>query len=342
MRQLNWFSHRFIKQDGYGRFNFALIRALRNQGLDIHPQLVEMLDTPGWFQQLVGINHGWLNLSLTMANEIRAIPGRQWAFSMFEASEIPYEYVDPINTSCERLIVPCQQNAEAFKRGGVSVPIHIIPGGVDPAEFPLLPNVERNRPYTFLALGDRGERKGWELAMMAFCNAFPEAHYPDVRLIVKARPHMMPLIGNGSHNDRRITFWLEDCESMREVYEAVDCFIYGALADGWGMPGREGACMGVPVIAPRHSGMREDVDCWAIPLEKFTEQRARTLDILTLPSNAVWWVPDWREIGEKMKWCYEHQSEARAKGQAAAQWLRENQTWDHSAKAFIKLIEEWA
>ncbi len=342
MRRLNWFGHRFIKEDGYGRFALALIRALVNQGVDVHPYLADTLDGPGWFTHLQGINFGWLNLACQPAYEIRNVPGRQWAFSMFEASNIPYEYADRINDACERLIVPCLQNVEAFKRGGVKVDVHIVPGGVDPNEFPLLPNIRRDRPYTFLCIADRGERKGWMETVMAFYNTFPESDYPDVRLIIKARPHSLPGLTNGSHNDKRISFWLEDCDSMAEVYAMADCFIYASLADGWGMPPREAACMGLPVIVSKHSGMREDVDCWGIPLEKFTEQPARSLDVLTLPSDCVWWVPDWREIGEKMMWCYEHQEAARLKGRMSAQWLRENQTWDHAAKTFVDLLKEWA
>jgi len=64
--------------------------------------------------------------------------------------------------------------------------------------------------------------------------------------------------------------------------------------------------------------------------------------VLTLPPDAVWWVPDWKEVGEKMLWCYEHQELARLKGRMAAQWLRENQTWAHAAKTLVELIERWA
>lgn len=342
MRRLNWFSTTFEKENGYGYWNLQFVRALLNAGIDVHPHLVDILDAPGWLAHAAGLNFGWLNLSCLPAHEIRNVPGRQWSFSMVEASRAPYEFVERLNSACERLIVPCQQNVDAFKASGVRIPIHIVPGGIDPAAFPLLPDVRRARPYTFLCLGDRGERKGMQEVLTAFYELFPEQQYPDVRLIVKARPHMMPAFTNGSHDDRRVTFWLEDVDSMTHVYEAADCFVYPGYADGWGLPPREAAAMGLPVIAPRHSGTQEDLDCWAIPLERFTEQPARTLDVLTLPPDAVWWVPDWKEVGEKILWCYEHQELARLKGRMAAQWLRENQTWAHAAKTLVELIERWA
>jgi hypothetical protein len=53
-----------------------------------------------------------------------------------------------------------------------------------------------------------------------------------------------------------------------------------------------------------------------------------------------WCKADVPELAEWMLWCYEHPHEAAERGQRAAQWLRENQTWDHAADALIALIEE--
>jgi aminocarboxymuconate-semialdehyde decarboxylase len=58
---------------------------------------------------------------------------------MTEGSELPPGWREWIEkASVERLIVPCPHNAEAFRRGGVTCPIHVIPGGTDPDEFPIL------------------------------------------------------------------------------------------------------------------------------------------------------------------------------------------------------------
>jgi len=342
MRPLNWFSPSFEAANGYGHWNLQFVRALLRAGMAVHPYRVELLDAPGWLAQAAGLNFGGLNLSCLPAHEIRNLPGRQWAFSMVEASHAPYEFVERINHACERLLVPCPQNVEAFRNSGVRIPIHVVPGSIDPAALPVLPDVQHARPYTFLCLGDRAERKGLQQVLTAFSACFPRAQYPDVRLLVKARPHLLPAFSNGSHEDRRVSFWLEDVASMTHVYEAADCFVYPAYADGWGLPPHEAAAMGLPVIAPRHSGTQEQIDCWAIPLEKFSEQPARTLEVLTLPPDAVWWVPDWQEVGEKMLWCYEHQELARLKGRMAAQWLRENQTWQHAARILVDLIERYA
>ncbi len=320
---------RFVKEDGYGRFALQFISAVARLGVDVDVYPLQALS----------MRENRLNLAILPAHELVAGAGRLWVFSMFEASVIPVEFAECINAYCERLLVPCQQNADAFQRGGVTVPIHIIPGGVEFSEFPLLMDVPSARPYTFLCLGDRGERKG----MMQVYTAFHRVFSPDdnVQLLIKARPHMMPTM-NETHNAQRVRFWVDNVERMATVYEQADCFVFPSYAEGYGMPAREAAAMGLPVIASRHSGLADHLDCWALPLEKFTERPARSLTSLTLPVDSMWWMPDVDEIGAQMRWCFEHRDEARAKGQAAAKWLRENQTWEKSAQAFIDLMGAWA
>jgi hypothetical protein len=56
-------------------------------------------------------------------------------------------------------------------------------------------------------------------------------------------------------------------------------------------------------------------------------------------SGGQWALPDMDELVGKMRWCFDNQGAARAKGYAAARWLRANQTWDDSARQLIKVIE---
>jgi hypothetical protein len=89
----------------------------------------------------------------------------------------------------DRVIVPCEHNAQVFRDGGVACPISVIPGGTDPDEFPLITGLRPERPYTFLTIADRGNRKGWEEVYAAFFQAFRHDVGPDkVRLIIKCRP----------------------------------------------------------------------------------------------------------------------------------------------------------
>jgi glycosyltransferase involved in cell wall biosynthesis len=325
--RMNWIAHALIREDGYGRYAMSIVRALSRMGVEVTPYLTSMLEIPGWMQRMAGLDFSKLSLLCGPPNEMKSVPGKAWLLTMTECSKIEWEWADRINVICERLIVPCEHNAEVFKSGGVGVPITVIHGGTDPVEFPILPWVNHDRPYTFVCMGDRGARKGIETCWSAFYKAFPDN--PDVRLVIKSRANWMPGL---TFTDKRVSRWSEDLDTMADVYAAGDCFLFPSMGEGWGMPPREAAMMGLPVIATRWSGLEAGIDHWAIPIEKFE------LVECPLVEGSVWAKADLDETVAHMRWCYENRTAAREKGLAAAKWLRENQTWDHSAAKLYDLM----
>ncbi len=335
MQRINIVVQTLDKRDGYGRFNTHIIRQLSLLGLQVHPGLLEELDYPSWIQRMQGRDFGNLTLTIAPGEYVRGIPGRQWVLSMTEDTKIPRDWVENINNHAERLIVPCEQNFEAFEKCGVIVPIHVVHGGTCPQEFPLLPVVCHDRAYTVVCLADRGVRKGIETSLGAFFQAFPSER--DVRLLIKARPDFIGAEMRGAFiNQPRLSWWLDDVDSMADVYAQADVFLYPAYGDGWGMPPREAAMMGLPVIATAWSGTKVGLEHWGIPLTEYAMSQSM------LPQGGRWAKPDVRHVAEKLRWCYENRDAARAIGLAGAKWLRENQTWAHTAKNLMTLFEEYA
>ncbi|MBZ0293572.1 MAG: glycosyltransferase family 4 protein [Anaerolineae bacterium] len=331
MKRLNFICHRFIPVDGYGRYGLHLVRALTRLGVDVFPGMViETRELPSWMLRLKGYDFSKLNLMLMPGHEMISLPGRVWGYSMYEDSSIPKGWAQNINAVCERLLVPCEHNAEVFERRGVKIPIHVVHGGTAPEEFPVLTARPKDRPYTFVCLGDRGDRKGVEIAWMAFFEAFPNEQ--DVRLVIKTRK--ASLLAIQAYEDRRMSVWADDLDFIGDVFAQADVALYPAYGDGWGMWPREAAMSGLPAIVTRWSGLEVGIDHWALPLNNFHMQ-ASTLESV----DGQWAVPDVHEVAERMRWCYEHQDEAKAFGVRAAQWLREHQTWEHTAQSLIDLIE---
>lgn len=338
--RINWMSFHFDNVDGYGRFSRYFIRALARQGLDITPILLSQVDQmPGWMQRLTGLEWSGVTISCMPPHNLKGLAGRQWAFTMCEGTQIDDGWAEHINQKCERLLVPCAQNAAAFIDGGVEVPVHIIPGGTDPGDFPLLPRRKSNRPYTFLTLGDRGRRKGWDVVDQAFGKVFRDN--PAVRLVFKARPvgaDLIALLAGAVKKPANYSFWREDVEDPADIYAQADCFVIPSRGEGYGMPQREAAMMGLPVITTRYGGCAESIDHWAIPVENFKMVQVPKIQTHV---RGLWADPDVDEVAEHMLWCYQHQEEAFERGQAAAKWLRENQTWDHAASQLVDLLEHY-
>lgn len=339
---LNWMSYTFHPCDGYGRVGRYLVRELHRLGVNIHPLTRKMWDgyseMPGWMQRINPIiDHSNVTVCMMTGNMMPELPGRVWGASMYEADRIPPEWVENIEATCERLFVPCEHNKDVFAGSGVTIPIHVVGYGVSSAEFPLYPPAKHNGTYTFLALGDRGSRKGIATTWGAFYEAFPIDKYPNVRLIVKTRKGAFPYL-DASNFDGRVRFWKEDVDNIDDVWMQADCFVFPSYAEGWGLPPREAVAMGVPTIVPRHTGLVVGIDNWATCIiEEFKVQQAAQ----TPPDGALWYVPDLDETAKHMKWVYENQAEAQAKAQAGGQWLHDNQTWRHAASDLLKLFQEY-
>lgn len=98
--------------------------------------------------------------------------------------------------------------------------------------------------------------------------------------------------------------------------------------------------MGLPVITTRYSGLDDGhLDDWAIPIEKMKPDPIPTG---TMHMRGEWMRPDVDELAQRMRWCYENQQAAAMLGRQSALWLRENQTWEHSAQKLLDLIKRYA
>jgi hypothetical protein len=98
--------------------------------------------------------------------------------------------------------------------------------------------------------------------------------------------------------------------------------------------------MGLPVITQKYSGMDDGhTDKWAMVVES-----SHLEDIPKEVATALgqWSVAATKDIAQKMKFCFYSPETAAKFGRDAAQWIRKNQTWQHSAVALLKLLEEYS
>jgi glycosyltransferase involved in cell wall biosynthesis len=191
-----------------------------------------------------------------------------------------------------------------------------------------------------MALADRGNRKGWDTAYVAFYEAFRADD--DVALVIKSRtPDLLkafPADGVRDPVSRKMRFWCAEVEHVRDIYAQADCYVFPTCAEGWGSPPREAAACGLPVLATNYSGTAVGCEHWAIPLNDYF--LADSADLPTPQQPGKWARVRSEELAHWMRWCYEHRDDARQKGLQSAAWLRANQTWGHSARALHDLITE--
>ena len=327
---LNWAGFH-QKLDGYGYATIVLGQGLRR--LDASVNIVDMdergrcpwgtdkvwqlpgttiaLCTPDWYPQF----------------EAERLIG----YTMFEATRLPAGWTDKINAHCAELYVPCEWCRHVFQANGVTVPISVVKWGIAPRDYFPLARDPEHTPYTFLWSGTADLRKGWDVAYQAFMEAFGDDK--RVELIMHFRAD---LPGHLSFSDRNVRnlIGLFDRPMLRGMLEWADCFIFPSRGEGWGNPPREAAATGLPVIATDFGGLAEDLSHWALPIDVVGYSPARYgfwEDI------GAWAEPSITQLAQTMQWCFEHRQEAADFGEGAANWLRENATYQQTAQAILDL-----
>lgn len=255
--------------DSYGLMACELLRGLHSQGVAVNalslgenqhanqPEDIAALTSRPITASFGGILLGYPTVYAKYPP--LAHYGRRVALTMFESTKLPEQWADILNTM-DAVITPSRFCRDVFANCGVTVPIHVIPLGIDPIYQPV--KRQGQRPFTFLAIGDRGKRKGMLEAIQAFAHAFGGS--PDHRLIIKTRDAGLYI----KVLNENIDIIREDYtkEQMRDLYGRCDCLVFPTRGEGFGLPPREFAATGAPVIATEWGGTAEDIDLWGTAL----------------------------------------------------------------------------
>lgn len=198
--------------------------------------------------------------------------------TMFETDRIPDAWVAPCNAADE-VWVPTEHNREAFAAAGVAESrLHVVP---EPFELDRLlrdvPPLELPGAHgtVFLAAFDFSLRKGWDVLLAAWCDAFrPD---DDVTLVLKVWSTMAGMgaaairaavggrIAALGHDPGRIpdVVLVDDLlepAALAGLYRAADAYVAPTRGEGWGRPIMEAMAMGRPAIATAWSGPAAFVD----------------------------------------------------------------------------------
>lgn len=268
-------------------------------------------------------------------------------YTMLEVDGFPAEWVRQANTMNE-VWVPSEFNRRGMLESGVRRPIHVMPLGVDTDHFsPAIRGVpEPTGDFVFLASFEWGERKDPWALLRCFNDEFG-ADEP-VRLVCKVM-NRDPEVSL-RHEIRKLRLrssggrigFLFNCdfpyEQLGALYRSADCYIASGRGEGWDMPLMEAMACGLPSIATDWGGHEQFVhDGISYPL------RVRGL----IPAQAKcpyyagfkWADPDVDHLRHLLRHVFDHQDEARSKGEQAADEMAALWTWDHAAERIRERLE---
>lgn len=266
-------------------------------------------------------------------------------FTMLETTGIPQEWVRQANLMDE-VWVPSTFNVKTFKDSGVTVPIYVIPLGIDPNYFnPRIKSYKKHSKYTFLTVFEWGERKAPEKILRAFSKAFSKKD--DVLLICKVFNNDGSV--NVEHEIQKLNLpkdgpdiiFLYNCKiddyQMPTLYRSADCFVLPTRGEGWGMPILEAMACGLPVIATNWSSqvdfMNEN-NSYPLNVKKLIDAQAKC----PYYKGFQWADPDEEHLIYLMQHVFKNQEEARLKGTEASKQALEKWTWNNSAEKICERL----
>lgn len=255
--------------------------------------------------------------------------------TMWEATMLSSDMVRAINERALCVIVPTQWNASCFSACGVTVPIRVVPLGVDPAVY-CYRKPSRNKVFRFGTAGrlaHAGARKGVEETIRCFLDTFPIEQ--DVELHIKIfEDCKLP-----AHSDKRIVYYRRFLpqQDMVNWYAALNCFISLTKGEGWGLHIHQAMAIGRPVIVPRGSGQSEFVTEENALCCRFSWEFA---DWTVYKGFGKWCVCDMAHASELMRYAYEHRTECERLGHYASKSVA-HYTWTAMVDGIVGALQEF-
>jgi glycosyltransferase involved in cell wall biosynthesis len=237
--------------------------------------------------------------------------------------------------------------ARLLRDSGVTVPVDVTGVGVDPfePEAPNLPELKSLRRLRFLHISSAFPRKGVDVLLTAYFDAFSGAD--DVSLVLKTHPNphnevaaLLEAARRG-HPDPPDVRWIDrdlGPTELEGLYAVADWYVHPARGEGFGLPVAEAMLLGVPVIATATTGLAElctDETALVVPA---VEAPARTH--VSVPGS-MWTEPDGSALRSHLRAVYEAPDEraTAARVEAARQLVATLFSWPAVADRWQQLID---
>lgn len=281
--------------------------------------------------------------------------------AMIETTGIPKYWVRFCNTMNE-IWVPAKNSKQAFVDSGVDEEkVRIFPLGVDTKLFsPDNDKIKINnaRGFNFFLNIEWIPRKCGLETVEAFLKEFNASE--DVSLTVKAynagasskvsskkiaeqTKEIKTKIGKNAYPPIILIPELVDDEYMASLYQSSDCVILASRGEGWGMPIVEAMASGKPYIATDCTSMSEIISNeTGYKIKSKGKKLVPKMNIATdeIYKGTYWDDPDFDELQNVMRYIYEHQEEAKNKGEAGRKYACENLTWEQSVEKMATRLQE--
>jgi len=179
--------------------------------------------------------------------------------SMLEASKMIPQCVQILNTTFDAVIVPDDYWIKIYKDSGVTIPIFVLPCGLDLDG--LLSKQLPSKPHTTFTFGFSGafwERKNHVKVLEAFAQEF--GNDPHVRLKLHGRGGYQSILnelGNIIQKYRLDNVAIFTDQFTQQQFEdfmtSLDVYVLVSTAEGYSISPREAMALGIPCIVSNNT-----------------------------------------------------------------------------------------
>jgi len=279
-------------------------------------------------------------------------------FFVWETTHIHRDFCQLLDRFDYLWVPSLWQREIAIASGLAGDRIGVVPEGVDPEFFqpkfvqPKLVSVGREnqddwdletRPFRFVCVGKWERRKGIDLLIRAFGQAF--SPHDRVELVLHSHNGYLPNFDLaaaiaqavrrlGAEHHRILPSHPAGRSGLTRLLHSADAFVLPTRGEGWGLPILEAMACGLPCIVTDWSGLRAFAhpgNAYLIPVKALVPVD----DPQFFDPNLDWgrWAePDSEALVELMRRVYHDRAAARRIGAIARAEAAEFWTWDRAAQ----------
>jgi GT2 family glycosyltransferase/glycosyltransferase involved in cell wall biosynthesis/Tfp pilus assembly protein PilF len=285
----------------------------------------------------------------------RPASGRYALMQPWEFGSVPRAWVEAVRDGVvDQVWAYTRYVRDCYVDGGVDpARVAVVPAGIDPQLFRpgLTPHeaVRSDKPFRFLFVGGTLYRKGIDLLLAAWREAF--GAQDDVALVIKDMG-VGTFYRNQTAGERiralqqdpgcaEIEYLTQDlpADEIPRIYAAGDALVHPYRGEGFGLPVAEAMACGLPVVLTR-GGACDDI-CPA-DLGYFVDSRRQPVQLgggVDVVGQAWQLEADVADLAAQMRRVYEDRPEARRRGAAGSEHVRAHVTWDRAAEAALAAVE---
>jgi glycosyltransferase involved in cell wall biosynthesis/predicted Zn-dependent protease len=271
----------------------------------------------------------------------------------WEYGSLPVEWVSQ-SRNVQQFWVPSEHVRKVYVSSGVpESKVKVVPNGIEPEKFrpdakPL--PLGTRKTFKFLFVGGTIHRKGPDVLLEAYLKSF--SAQDDVCLVIKdfggksfyAGQTMEQAIQEiqGRPDAPEILYLNDELppESLPGLYTACDCLVHPYRGEGFGLPVLEAMACGLPVIVTG-GGAADDFAPAHLVYRVSSKVRGigRKVSGMDLAGEGWMLEPSIPETASQMRHVFENREEARTRGRAASDCVRQEWTWECAVRTMRRYLD---